>query len=149
MAQSPVVADFRHDDRFLRRVGLPGQIKKGLVHWRAFKAGTGEETLSFTFQDQPLCDPAELDKYRAHFAKVIGGNKPGILWLSFEGLALKLVPPLPPRWDPDLSADPVYGHLHCVTDAPRDKQHMELLAKLVNDGDFGGLLYEFVKATEY
>jgi hypothetical protein len=118
-------------------------MKRGLVLWRAFKEK--DPTLSFTFQDESLRDDAKLDRYQAHFARFLGGNLPGIVWLSFEGLSSKLSPPLVPRREPNKEADPIYGHLHCVTDAPRKKEHMELLAKLVNDREFGGVLREFVK----
>ena len=143
MADQPVLTPFRPNDRFLRRVGLPGQIKRGLVRWQAFKKT--DSTLSFTFQDESLRDEASLDRYQAHYARFVDGNLPGIVWLSFEGLSSKLSPPLVPRREPDKETDPIYGHLHCVTDAPSDNGHMQLLAKLVNDRDFGGILREFVK----
>ncbi len=69
---------------------------------------------------------------------------PGILWLSHRGLTQKVTPPLFPLPDPDLS-DQVYGDLHCSTEAPHDKNHMELLAKLVNDRQDAGILHEFEK----
>ena len=112
------------------------------MFWRAFKEK--EPTLSFTFQDEVLRTPAGLGAYQAHFSKLIGGTRPGIVWLSYEGLTTRLSPQLVPRHAPDTESDPVYGHLHCVTDAPHEKAQMELLAKLVNDGQFGGVLREFV-----
>jgi hypothetical protein len=118
-------------------------MRRGLVLWRAFKEKA--PTLSFTFQDGSLRNEIGLDRYRAHFAKFLDGNLPGIVWLSFEGLSSKLSPPLVPRREPDEETDAIYGHLHCVTDAPFDKRHMQLLAKLVNDREFGGILREFVK----
>jgi hypothetical protein len=144
MADPPSLTPFQASDRFLRRVGLPDHMKRRIVHWRAFKEK--DPTLSFTFQDESLRGEASLDRYQNHFSEHLGGNLPGVVWLSFEGLTSRVNPPLVPRQDPNIDSDPVYGHLHCVTDAPRDKEQMQLLAKLVNDDDkFGGILREFVK----
>jgi hypothetical protein len=131
-------------DKFLRRVGLPGQVKRGVLSWRAFN--DRDATFSLTFQDEGLCGEVGLTAYQEHFSGFIGGNLPGLFWLLFEGLTTKLSPPLPPRYDPD-SSDETYGHLHCCTEKPHNRDHMELLAKLVNDGDNGGVLREFVKRT--
>lgn len=143
MADHPPLTPFQASDRFLRRVGLPDHMKHRVVHWRAFKEK--DPTLSFTFQDESLRSAASLGRYQSHFSKHLGGNLPGIVWLSFEGLSSRVSPPLVPRQDPNIELDPVYGHLHCVTDVPRDKEQMQILAKLVNDDEFGGILREFVK----
>ncbi len=146
MADQPLLTPFQPSDRFLRRVGFSDHITRGgMLIWKAFKER--DPTLSFTFQDETLRSDANLDRYQAYYSRseFFNGNLPGIVWLSFEGLSLRVAPPLVPRQDPNIEEDPTYGHLHCVTDAPRDKAHMQILAKLVNDAEFGGILREFVK----
>ncbi|HEY3241720.1 MAG TPA: hypothetical protein VGM03_00070 [Phycisphaerae bacterium] len=146
MADTAGLTPFGPDDRFLRRIRFPDHLKRGIVYWRAFKEKDDVPTLSYTYQDASLRSDPALDAYREYFSRALGGDLPGLLWLSWRALAQQVRPPLPPRHDPDAS-DPVYGHLHCVTDAPRDKIRMELLAKLVNDRDLGGVLREVVRRT--
>ncbi len=146
MADQPCLTPFQASDRFLRRVGFSDHMKRRIVHWKAFKEK--DPTLSFTFQDESLSSETSLDQYQTYYSRseFFGGNLPGIVWLSFEGLFSRVSPPLVPRQDPNIEEDPAYGHLHCVTDAPRDREQMQILAKLVNDDDeFGGILREFVK----
>ncbi len=142
MAGEFSVTGFRLEDRLLRRVRFKDHMKRGILFWRAFKEK--DPTLSFTLQDQSLLSDKAVDDYQAYFARQLGGDLPGIVWLTVEGLAVRLDPPLPPRRDPDNETDPVYGHLHCVTDAPRDKEQMERMAMLVNSGQWGGVLREVV-----
>ena len=138
MAETPGVNAFRDEDQFLRRIACPDHVKRLLLAWRAFK--DRDPRLSFTLRDASLVTHDSLDEYRRYIAdKYLGGTLPGICWLSFRGLVRELDPPLPPGHDPDPS-DSVYGHLHCSTDSPKDKPHMEKMAKLVNDGEFGKLL---------
>jgi hypothetical protein len=145
MVEAPRVGAFRDGDRFLRRIRLPDHIRRGLVYWRGFKDKGSR--LSFTFQDESLSSDVGLDAYRRYVAeKYMSGDLPGICWLSYHGLVSRLDPALEPQHDPD-STDFVYGHLHCSTAQPRDKEHMEKMAKLVNDGDYGGLLRDYVRAT--
>jgi hypothetical protein len=127
---------FVGEDQFLRRVLLPDHLKRGIVRWRTFK--DKDPRLSLTFRDEALCTDAGLDAYHHYFSESAGAVLPGILWFSFLGLTQRIAPALEPSHDPD-SADPVYGHLHCSTERPRDKPHMELLAKLVNDGEYAGI----------
>ncbi len=145
MADPPSLTPFQASDRFLRRVGYADHLRNRVLFWRAFKER--ESTLSFTFQDESLRNETSLDQYQTYYSRstFFGGNLPGIVWLSFEGLFSRVSPPLVPRQDPNIEEDPAYGHLHCVTDAPRDKAQMQILAKLVNDNEFGGILREFVK----
>lgn len=144
MAEHANVMSFQAGDRFLRRVRFADHLRRGVVHWRAFK--DDDETLSLTFQDDSLKGNAAILDYQEHFSAAIGGDLPGLLWFSFDGLTSRLDPPLPPRHDPD-SSDSRYGHLHCSTDKPRDRAHMQLLQKLVNDGEFAGVLFRFVKRS--
>ena len=143
MAQQLVPATFTAEDRFLRRIRFADHMKHGVLHWRGFKEK--DPTMSLTYQDASLREDSGLDAYRVYFSKAIGGDLPGIVWLSFEGLTSRMNPPLVPRYEPDIELDPVYGHLHCVVDSPQEKDRLQLLAKLVNDGDFGGILREFQK----
>lgn len=126
-------------DKFIRRVRFADHIKRGIVHWKAFKEKDEVLTLSFTFQNEELLADSAITAYQQYFSRMIGGDLPGLLRLWFEGLATILAPPLPPRYEPD-PEDEAYGHLHCCTDKPRDKKHMEQLAKLINDGDLGEVL---------
>lgn len=145
MVEAPGVDAFRDDDRFLRRIRFPDHIKRGLIQWRAFK--DKDARLSFTFQDESLSCDSGLDAYRRYVGdRYLSGDLPGICWLSFHGLVARLEPPLEPRHNPD-PTDEVYGHLHCSTDQPRDRAHMDLMAKLVHDGEHGGLLRDYVRAT--
>lgn len=130
----PGLSPFAADDQFLRRVLHHDQIKK-LVHWRAFK--DGDPRLSLTYRNQWLKTDEGLDAYRKYFSERAGTSLAGILWHSFHGLTRRVDPPLIPAHDPDES-DPAYGDLHCSTQAP-DKAQMQLLAKLVNDGEHAGV----------
>ena len=95
-----------------------------------------------TYYDDSLKTEEAIEKYRRHFSNPTNGTLPAILWLTFLGLTREVQPPLEPQHDPD-KAEPVYGHLHCSAPAPDDKPHMQLLAKLVNDGEFAGVLCGF------
>ncbi|MCH7701787.1 MAG: hypothetical protein IID37_08870 [Planctomycetes bacterium] len=137
MAGSQILMTFAREDRFLRRVRFASQFKRGLLHWRHFK--DNDPRMSLTYQDLGLQDDTGIDSYQEYFSKFIDGNLPGIFWLSFLGLTQRIDPPLTPRHDPD-SSDPEYGDLHCSTESPRYKAQMEMLAKLVHDGQEGGVL---------
>jgi hypothetical protein len=94
--------------------------------------------MSLTYRNDSLQSAASIDEYHAYFCKQVGETLPAILRFSFYGLTKCIDPPLEPSWDP-APDDPKYGHLHCSSEAPRDKPHMELLAKLVNDGKHAGI----------
>jgi hypothetical protein len=131
-------------DRFLRRIRFPDQIKRGIVRHRAFLEPDHIPTLSFSLQNEELTEDSAIEAYREYFSRSMEGDLVGLVWLSYEALTVELRPPLPPRGAPD-DSDPVYGHLHCVTDKPLDKKHRDALAKLVTDGKVGGILRECVK----
>ena len=139
------VLTFDDATHFLRRVKFRDHInKRGLLHWRAFK--DGDPRMSLTYRDESLRTEDAIKAYQRYFSDPNGGTLLAILWLTFLGLTREVQPPLEPQYDPD-STEPVYGHLHCSTPAPRDKPHMELLAKLVNDGQFAGVLRSFSNQT--
>lgn len=133
-----LVLTIDNSTEFLRRVLLKNQINKsGLLHWRAFN--DGDPRMLLTYRNNDLRTDLGVRNYHAFFSERVGTALPAILWLSFVGLTQQIEPPLEPQSEPD-NTDPVYGHLHCSTPAPSDKPHMQLLAKLVNDGQFGGVL---------
>ena len=140
----PALTPFVGHDEFLRRVRLRDHIKDktGLVHWRAFK--DNDPRLSLTFRDEELHTDAGLDAYHKYFSDSVGEILPAILRFTFYGLTQRINPPLEPRLDPD-HEDPKYGHLHCSTNSPRDKGHMQLLAKLVNDGEHASIARRYPK----
>lgn len=132
---------FEPNDEFLRRVRLKDHIKKGLVRWRAFK--DGDPRMSFTFRDQKLHTEEGLKEYHAYCSEKARVTLPAILWFSFRGLVMEIEPPLEPEHDP-VKDDPVYGHLHCSTEAPHDRVHRDLMAKLVNDNVYAGIAWRHV-----
>lgn len=138
----PALTRFADNDEFLRRVRLPDHIKNGMLQWRAFK--DNDPRMSFTFRDEDLQTDIGLDAYHAYFSEQVGVPLPAILRFTFHGLTRCVDPPLQPRHDPDPS-DQRYGRLHCSTEAPHDKAHRELLAKLVNDGMYAGIARRYPK----
>ena len=136
--------DFQEGHEFLRRVGFSNHFKRDVLHWKAFK--DRHERMSLTFRDDTLQEPADIDAYHEYFSEAAGAVLSAILWLSYLGLMERIEPPLEPKRDPD-DTDPKYGHLHCSTPAPHDKAHMEILAKLVNDGEYAGVLRRYAKKS--
>ena len=136
---------FDDTSQFLRRVWYPDQInKRGLLAPRAFKER--DPRMSLTYRDESLRSEDAIEEYRRHFSDPNSDTLIAILWLTFRGLTREVHPPLVPRHEPD-DNEPVYGHLHCSTPSPRDRPHMELLAKLVNDGQLAGVLCSFSSRT--
>ena len=117
---------FAPEDGFLRRIVYANHIKRGYVHWRAFK--DAHPTLSFTYRDDELATCAGLDLYQIRKA-LPSGDLPGICMLTFLDLTCSLEPPLEPRQEVD-NEDEYYGELHCVTDQPVDKAQRQEMAKL-------------------
>ncbi len=140
----PVLMRFADNDEFLRRVRFEDHLKRDLLLWRAFKDKA--DRMSWTFRDDRLKTDSGLNAYHAYYSKLLGETLPAILWFSFFGLTQRLEPPLEPQHDPDPS-DPEFGHLHCSTEAPRDRPHMELMAKFVNDGEHAGIARRYSKRT--
>ena len=138
----PNLTHFVDTDQFLRRVLFDDHFKRDVLLWRAFK--DKDVQMSWTYRDACLINEDGLDAYHAYFSERAGTNLAAILWFSFFGLTNCIDPPLEPRHDPDPDDDE-YGHLHCATDAPRDKAHMELLAKLVLDGEHAGIARRYPK----
>lgn len=140
----PALMRFADKDEFLRRVRFPDHIKvdRDEIRWKAFKGK--DVRISLTYRDETLQSDTAIDEYHAYFSELVGETLPVILRFTFYGLTKCVDPPLEPRYDPD-SKDPKYGHLHCSTDAPRGKPHMELLAKLVNDGQHAGIVRHYAK----
>lgn len=135
---------FQEEDEFLRRVSFSNFFKRDVLHWKAFK--DRHERMSLTFRDETLKESSNIDAYHEYFSERAGVVLSAILWLSFLGLMTRIEPPLEPHPDPD-DTDTEYGHLHCSTPAPRDKAHMELLAKLVNDGEYAGVVRRYGKRS--
>ena len=147
----PALMRFTDNHEFLRRVLFDSHVKRDVLHWRAFK--DKDVRMSWTFRDESLQSDTAIDEYRAYFSqlideslKLVGASLPAILRFTFYGLTRCIDPPLEPRHDPDPD-DSKYGHLHCSTEAPHDKAHMELLAKLVNDGQFAGIARRYEKRS--
>ncbi|MGD2110376.1 MAG: hypothetical protein PVI86_13425 [Phycisphaerae bacterium] len=142
MAESALKA-FVDEDQFLRRVRFYDHLKHNLVHWRAFK--DNDPQFSLTFRDESLRSEEGLDAYHEYFSRGVGETLPAILWFAFFGLTRCIEPPLEPQHAPDRITDPVYGHLHCLTERPHGKPHMQVLAKLVNDGNHAGIAKRYPK----
>lgn len=128
MGYEAFVEKFTSNDFFLRRVAKPRYIRDGIVQAGAFE--DNDEKLSFTFQNDDLRTDSGLTKYQRYYSKkLISGDWPGIIRLSFRDLTESLDPALPPSLDED-EDDEEYGYLHCSTDPPRDAHHRDLLAEL-------------------
>lgn len=134
---------FVAEDSFLRRIDKKRYIAEGIIPWNVFDPRKNELTLSFTLRDERLETDEGLAKYRSDKA-LPSGDLPGICMLTFDDLTRGIKPPLPPRADHDHS-DEIYGHLHCITDRPRDFDHAEKMAKLATQN---GVLLPFVKAKK-
>ena len=128
---------FAAGDCFLRRVSKPRAVRNNVVTWEAFSDSW--DTLSFTSRDANLLTDHGLRQYQLDKA-LPRRDLPGICQLSFEDLAERLEPPLPPRNDP-APDDDKYGHLHCVTDRPYDEAHRIRMATLATEH---GVLLNFV-----
>lgn len=131
------VDPFVAHDSFLRRVGRKGDIKNGIIALAVFK--DKHVTLSFTYQDDDLRTENAVSQYQLD--KVLGsGDLPGLCRLTFRDLAVEVQPALPPRFvcDPD---DEKYGHLHCCTSQPSDREQQMKMAKLAT---LNGIVREFV-----
>ena len=138
----PKLTYFDDTDQFLRRVGFHDHFKRDVLLWKAFK--DKDVQMSWTYRDARLMNDDGLDAYHAYFSERAAINLSAILWFAFFGLTKRIDPPLEPRPEPDPD-DLEYGDLHCSTGAPRDKAHMELLAKLVNDGEYAGIARRYPK----
>ncbi len=135
---------FADNDEFLRRVRFEDHLKRDVLHWRAFK--DNDVRMSWTIRDDSLKSDSGLNAYHAYYSELLGETLPAILWFSFFGLTRHLDPPLEPQLDPDPD-DPEFGRLHCSTEPPRDKVHMQDLAKIVNDGKHAGIARRYSKRT--
>jgi len=140
----PALKPFADKDEFLRRVRFEDHIKRDLVLWKAFK--DKDPRMSLTYRDQSLQSLIAIDEYHAYFSGLVRETLPAILLFSFYGLIKCINPPLEPIRDP-APDDPKYGHLHCSSDAPRDRTHMDALAKLVNDGVHAGIARRYPKRS--
>jgi len=140
----PALMRFAEIDEFLRRVRYYDHIKldRDEIRWNTFK--DRDARMSLTYRDGTLQNDAAINEYHAYFSKLVGETLPAILRFTFYGLTRCIDPPLEPRHDPAPN-DPKYGHLHCSTEAPRDKEHMQRLAKLVNDGVHAGVARRYAK----
>lgn len=129
------------DDSFLRRIAFASMLRNSIVSWKAFKARSSDDTLSFTLQNEVLKDQDNLDQFPRYNRFPESGDLPGICKLTLEDLTGRLVPPLPPERTRD-STDTEYGHLHFATAIPTKDQMIDM-AKLATDH---GILRSFVKA---
>lgn len=134
------VVTFVSDDSFLRRIDRKRYVSDGTISADVFGPHTSETTLSFTYRDPCLKQESALGEYQDN-NRLPSGDLPGVCFLTLHDLTSALEPPLPPRLEDDES-DPIYGHLHCVTDCPRDHLHREKMAKLATSN---GLLLAFIK----
>jgi hypothetical protein len=142
VGNQPSLGPFVAEDSFLRHIDRKRHIADdGGVSWEVFKPRNGEPSLSFTYRDKELKAEQGLKAYQEYKA-LPHGDLPGICSLSFDDLTRSLEPPLPPRPERNV-ADERYGHLHCVTDCPRDEVHMERMAKLATRN---GPVCPFVRA---
>ena len=139
MGNATGLGSFCADDGFLRR-SKRKLVRDGLVAWQVFDPREIDRTLSFTFQNDNLKTQQGIERFQLD-KMLKSGDLPGICLLTFGDLTKKLKPPLPPRYEPD-EEDEKYGHLHCVTDLPRDQDHMRLLATLATDN---GVVRDFVR----
>ena len=138
MGTGKVLGPFLAEDSFLRHADRKRHIKDGIVLPDVFKLRSGEETLSFTYQDHSLQKEEELDRYQRYRA-LPSGDLPGLCRLTFRDLTVALKPPLPPRPDPD-PADDRYGRLHCCTNAPNEDQ----LAAMAEIATRNGIVRDFI-----
>ena len=144
MGNQTSLGPFVAEDSFLRRIDRKRHaMADGLVSPEVFKPRAKESSLSFTYQDEQLKTGEGLNEY--HEARALpSSDLPGICSLPFYDLSEAIDPPLPPRPEID-RADEKYGHLHCITDCPRDHLQMEQMAKLASRN---GLLRPFVRARK-
>lgn len=133
----PLHKPFVAEDCFLRRVSKKRCIRGGIVTWEAFY--DLHSTLSFTYQAEILQNEESIDQYQRDKA-LPSGDLPGLCRLSFEDLTVSLDPPLPPRRR-RVRGDEKYGHLHYVTNCPKNRIHRESMAKLATRN---GVVREFV-----
>jgi hypothetical protein len=144
VGDQPSLGRFVAGDSFLRHIDRRRHIAgDGTIAWGVFKPRSSELSLSFTYRDEALKMERVLDEYQQD-KMLPHGDLPGICYLSFYDLTESLDPPLPPRSEP-YPADEKYGHLHCITDIPRDEIHMEKMAKLATRN---GVLRPFVRASK-
>lgn len=137
MGAQPRLDPFRDSDPFLRHVDRKNRIRNGIVTYDAFL--DCHETLSFTYQDDTLRTDAALVQYQ-RAKELLHGDLPGLCKLIFRDLTVELVPPLPPRHDPDRT-DKRYGHLHCCTDRPSNDDQRRQMASLATRN---GVVCEFI-----
>ena len=141
MGYKPGLDSFVADDSFMRRIDRKRRVTNdGMVSWEVFKPREGEESLSFTYQNDPLKTEHGLTQYQID-RKMPSGDLAGICKLTFSDLTAILKPPLSPRQEDD-NTDSKYGKLHCITDCPGDQIHMEQMAKIATRN---GLLRPFIR----
>ena len=102
--------------------------------------------MSWTWRKDELLTDKGVDEYHRYWSDRVGESLPAILWFTYNGLTQRIDPPLNPEHDPTQD-DERYGHLHCSTESPRDSDHMKLLAKLVNDGEYAGIARKYARPT--
>ena len=141
MGDQASVGPFVAGDSFLRHIDRKRHVMDdGAVSWEAFKPRDAEPSLSFTYQSEELRTEIQLTQYQRDKA-LPHGDLPGLCSLTYHDFTDALRPPLVPRRDP-VEADEQYGHLHCVTDRPRDQIHMDKMAKLATRN---GVLRPYVR----
>jgi hypothetical protein len=136
--------NFNADDSFLRRAAGRNRIHAGVVHWKAFEPRENEQELSYTLQSADLKTDEGIDEFQ-EAKRLESGDLPGICLLTFLDLTRHIDPALPPRHEVDKD-DEKYGHLHCCTDLPANKDVMDALAKLATEH---GVVRDFVRAKKH
>jgi hypothetical protein len=136
----------RADEQFIRRFAKTTAVKKDrVVLPAAFEPRVEEAALSFTFRDETLQSREALLRYRHHFEIQPSGTLPGLCFLTYANLTEGLQPPLPPRYSDD-ETDPVYGHLHHLTDLPSETQQNQMATQATQNGL---LLPAVIKKRDY
>lgn len=138
MAGDTSLGPFEPSDSFLRRVAKKKAIQGGIVSWEAFN--TNDERLSFTFMSEGLATLEGVNRYRV-INTLPSKDLPGVCRLTLSDL-VEVEPPLPPKHALD-EHDSAYGHLHCETDKPTEKQCKQMAHLATKHTD---CLFEFVRA---
>jgi len=136
----------RADEQFIRRFSKKSAVKKDRqVLPAAFEPRIDERGLSFTLRDETLQSREALLRYRTYFQIQKSGDLPGLCFLTYANLTQGLQPPLPPRYS-EYETDPVYGHLHHLTDLPNETQQNQMATQATQNGL---LLPAVIKKRDY
>ena len=120
---------------FLRRIAFKRHLRPGqdgiVVHKNAFRGRLTESSLSLTLQDESLQSAESLRGYQSN-CQLPSGDLPGVCRVSYQNLVVDVIPPLPPRPEPD-PTDSLYGYLHYAIDLPDEVQQQRLAVLATNN----------------